>query len=167
MHTLHGLNLRLALAAASFCIAAPLFAQAAPPKPVTKPADAGMHGMDHSAMEQEHGGSSGWKELDAYHEFMMATWHPAKGKNDLAPLRTKAGDMAASAQLLAASTPPKWCDTPKMKGAATALAPATANVAALVTKNATDAELKTALGALHMQFETLEEGCTKPAPKKG
>ena len=48
--------------------------------------------MDHAKMEAEHG-KSPWKELNAYHEFMMATWHPAKGQNDLAPLKSKLSDL--------------------------------------------------------------------------
>ena len=36
---------------------------------------------------------SPWKEMDAYHMLMMATWHPARDKGDLAPFRAKAKEM--------------------------------------------------------------------------
>jgi hypothetical protein len=131
--------------------------------------------MDHGAMD--HGAhhaqpataadhaSSGWKELDAYHEFMMATWHPATGQNDLAPLRARAAEMAASAAALAESTPPKGCDTPALRAAAKGLASATSDLKAAAVNGAADATLKTALSALHDRFETLEGGCKAPGAK--
>ena len=163
---------RAAVVAASFLLSAgALGAQAAPPKaPVKAPAKPAMdHGADHDKMHGRGGGhaegnhaASGWKELDAYHMLMMATWHPAKEKSDMAPFRAKAMDMVASARLLSASTPPKGCDSPALKKAAADLMPATSKAADMVAKKATDAELKTALGGLHEKFEVLEEGC-KPA----
>ncbi len=132
-----------------------------PPKPPT------MGGMDHSKMdgrkmeEMDHAGS-GWKELDAYHQFMMDTWHPAKGKNDLAPTRAKAAGMAEQAKVLGMSVAPKGCDTPTLKTAVTKLVPQTQALADMVTANANDATLKNALKALHDQFDVLEMGC-KPS----
>lgn len=172
------LRVRFALAGALLLAAAPVAAQVTPPKapaktPVTSPAKPVMdHGaMDHGAHHAQPAkpaadhAVSGWAALDAYHGFMMATWHPAKGKNDLAPLRAKATDMAVSAKALAESTPPKACDTPALRAAARGLAPATTNLAVAVARGATDAELKAALSALHDQFETIESGCKAPAKK--
>ncbi|MES2521191.1 MAG: hypothetical protein V4617_00740 [Gemmatimonadota bacterium] len=165
-------RLRAAVVAASFVLSAgALGAQAAPPKaPVKAPAKPAMdHGADHDKMHAKEAGHaegnhavSGWKELDSYHMLMMATWHPAKEKSDMAPFRAKAADMVASAKLLSASTPPKGCDTPALKKAAADLLPATSSAAAMIASKATDAQLKTALGGLHEKFEVLEEGC-KPA----
>ena len=132
-----------------------------PPKP---PA---MGGMDHSKMDggkmkdMEHAGS-GWKELDAYHQFMMDTWHPAKGTNDLAPTRAKAASMAEQAKVLSKSVAPKGCDTPALKTAVTKLVPQTQALADMVAAKADDAALKSALTALHDQFDVLEMGC-KPS----
>ena len=185
------LPVRLALAGALLLASAPLAAQSTPVKPSgktpvkapvkapasAKPKPAMDHGgMDHAAMHEkpaqpksakadENHAASGWKELDAYHAFMMATWHPAKGKNDLAPLRTRATHMAASAKALAESVPPRGCDTPALRSAARALAPATTELAVAAAKGATDAELKAALGSLHERFEILEMGCKAPARK--
>ena len=165
---------RVAIAAAVAALSSaalsssPLSAQAAAAKlPATAPAAAPAkpmmdHDKMHAAEAASSHGMSAWKELDAYHMLMMATWHPAKDKGDLAPYRAKAAEMTASAKLLAASTPPKGCDTPALKKAAADLAPATAAVADMVGKQASDAQLKTALGALHDKFDVLEEGC-KPA----
>ncbi|MBC8086315.1 MAG: hypothetical protein H7Z40_03560 [Phycisphaerae bacterium] len=125
----------------------------------TPPAPKPMDKMDHAKMEAEHG-KSPWKELDAYHEFMMATWHPAKGKNDLAPLKAKAADMAKSAKLWADSKAPKGCDAPKLKDAVAKVNTGTADLAAMVAKGgADDATLKSRLSELHDTFEIVEGGC--------
>ncbi len=153
---------------AAACIAMTLTAASAaaqtktpPPKP---PA---MGGMDYSKMDggkmedMEHAGS-GWKELDAYHQLMMGTWHPANGKNDLAPTRAKAVAMAEQANVLGKSIAPKGCDTPALKAAVTKLVPETQALANMVAAKADDTALKSALKALHAQFEVLEMGC-KPS----
>ncbi|HYW31588.1 MAG TPA: hypothetical protein VE869_08785 [Gemmatimonas sp.] len=163
---------RAAIAASALLLSAAvsssLAAQAAPPKaPVKAPAKPAMdhgamdHGADHSKMhaKADNHAASGWKELDAYHMLMMATWHPAKDKSDMAPFRAKGADMVASAKLLSASTPPKGCDTPALKKSAADLHSATSAAVAMIDRKSTDAELKTALGELHEKFEVLEEGC--------
>ncbi len=155
----------LASAVAALALtAAPLAAQSTGAKPPAKPADA--HAMDHAKMhgakpaaDEQHEGMSGWKELDAYHMLMMATWHPAKATGDVAPMRAKAPEMVGAAKLLASSTPPQACATPKLKEAATNLVSQTQGVADLVAKNAADAAIKDALKLLHDKFEVLEEGC--------
>ncbi len=157
----------LAFAAAALLIAASsVTAQTTGAKPPAKP-DAMSHdmkGMDHKMPgKKEEMAMSGWKELDAYHMLMMATWHPAKENGDIAPIRAKAKDMVAAAKVLAASTPPKACATPKLKEAATSLVPQTQGVADLVAKNADNNTIKDALKLLHDKFDVLEEGC---APMK-
>lgn len=122
-----------------------------------------MAGMNHrTMMEMETGMKSPWKELDAYHMLMMATWHPAKDQNDLAPTRAKASAMVTAANTLAASTAPKGCDAPKLQAVAAALSGETQKVADLVTAKADDATLKSAMQALHEKFDVLEMGCTTP-----
>lgn len=149
------LALTIALTAA---VAAPLSAQtatAAQP-PVKKD--------DHAAMHAEHmkqgAKADAWKELDAYHMLMMATWHPAKDKNDLAPMRGMAEAMVASAKAVAASKAPAMCQKPELAKAQAGLPAETQKVAALVSSKADDATLKAALKGLHDAFEVLEEGCS-------
>ena len=72
--------------------AAPLSAQGAAKKTEGK-----MEGMEHSMMGMQEP-ATGWKELDAFHTILAATWHPASRKNDLAPLKAQAADLAAAAQ---------------------------------------------------------------------
>lgn len=110
---------------------------------------------------------SGWKEMDAFHQLMMATWHPAQGKGDLAPTRAQAGAMADAARTWAAAAVPKACDTPATRTALTALATDSRALAELAARPATaDAELKAALKALHDRFEPLEHGCAPAGAKK-
>ncbi len=151
----------------AFLFAAPLAAQKPAPKDTTKPAASGMAGMDHSktagmdhgAMHDMKKGES-WKELDAYHELMMATWHPAKDKGDMAPFRAKAADMVAAAKTVGASKAPASCSSKAdVQKAQKALAGETEKAAKLASGKTSDADLKAALKALHDQFEVLEMGC--------
>jgi len=106
------------------------------------------HQMDHKAMhEGDNHAASGWKALDAYHALMMATWHPAKDKGDMAPLKAQAVAMVTAAKAVAASTPPAGCATPALAKAAAALPGQTQAVADLVAKGTADPALKDAYRA--------------------
>jgi hypothetical protein len=145
------------LATSAALIAAPLSAQDKPPvKPPVAEMDHSK--MDHSKMDHGAAKAEGWKELDAYHLLMMATWHPAKDKNDLAPIRAKAAEMVASAKLVAASKAPMSCQKPDLLKAQAALPGETEKVAAMVAAKAADADLKAGLKGLHDRFDVLE-GC--------
>lgn len=112
-------------------------------------AGAASHGMH----------SSGWAELDEFHMVMMATWHPAKQKNDLAPIRARAGDMVAAAEKWEKSAAPGKCADAETKKTVTKVAAESRALAALVEEGGSDAEVKAALGALHETFEAVEHGC--------
>jgi len=165
----------VALLFASALAASPLAAQ---DKPAAKPKTAdtsahkvdGMAGMDHNMhmmpgkkMDEP---KSGWKEMDAYHALVAATWHPAKANGDMAPIRAKAKEMVVAAKALAASTPPAACNKPALKEAATKLAPETQAIADMVAKNESNSALKDALKVLHDHFDVLEEGCGPMAGMK-
>lgn len=154
--------IRTTCAALLLCVATSVASAQQPPvKATEKKMEAMDHSkMEHGKMEQEHA-MSPWKELDAYHMLMMATWHPAKDQNDLKPIRAKAQELVKSAKTLVASTAPKSCDSPAMRTAANALPKETQKVADLVAANASDASLKAALSVLHDKFDVLEEGCKK------
>jgi len=143
------------LATSAALLAAPLSAQDKPPvKPPVAEMDHSK--MDHSKMDHGAAKAEGWTELDAYHMLMMATWHPAKDKNDLAPIRAKATEMVASAKLVAASKAPMSCQKPELLKAQAALPGETEKVAAMVAAKAADAELKAGLKGLHDRFDVLE-----------
>jgi malonyl CoA-acyl carrier protein transacylase len=84
----------------------------------------------------------------------------------MAPTRAKINEMVASAKVLAASTAPKGCDSPKLKEAAAGLVGHTQGVADMVAKKADDVALKAAMKALHDKFDVLEEGCVMPKAGK-
>lgn len=115
------------------------------------PASAQEHGSDHH-------GKSGWKELDAYHELMAATWHPAKS-NDLKPIRAKADSLASAAKVWSESKVPAACDTKPIKDAIADVVTGSTQMLHLVHGNAGDAELKAALHDVHERFEVVEKGC--------
>jgi hypothetical protein len=153
------LALGLVLTAA---MAAPLSAQdkgAAQP-PAKKDDHAAMHAEHMKRMEQgPHAKSEAWKELDAYHMLMMATWHPAKDKNDLSATRAKIGEMVTAAKAVGVSKAPAGCQKPELAKAQAGLTAETEKVQKLVAAKADDAALKAAMKALHDAFEVLEEGC--------
>lgn len=157
---------RLTVAALSMAVCSvAVSAQATPPKTTPKTMEKPMEMMDHSKMEAEHG-KSAWKELDAYHMLMMATWHPAKGTGDMAPLKAKAADMEKAAKLWADSKPPKGCDAPKLKDAVAKVNTGSKDLAAMVTKGTDDATLKSKLSELHDTFEIVEGGCKPESEHK-
>jgi hypothetical protein len=120
-------------------------------------------------MEHTHGDKhapSAWKELDRYHTLMAAAWHPARDKSDLAPARTTAAEMATAAKALTTTTPKACAAHSGYADKVTALATETDKVAAMVAKQAADAELKAALKALHDTFHGVEEGCSAEKMKK-
>src|SRR5688572_2220151 len=103
------------------------------------------HGKDHHA-------ESGWKELDAFHTLMAATWHPAKS-NDLKPIRAKADSLSLAAQAWSKAKVPMACDTEPLKAAIADVVTGTAKVEQLVAKSAADTELHAALHDVHERFE--------------
>ena len=57
-----------------------------------------------------------WKEMDEFHMVMAETFHPYKDSSNLEPAKTKAGELAASAEQWASSKLPKKVDNDEMKG---------------------------------------------------
>ena len=153
------LNRALFAATAALLISASAGAQATQP-PAKKDDHAAMHAEHMKQMQAgKEAKAEGWKELDAYHMLMMATWHPAKDKNDLSATRAKIGDLVTAAKAVAASKAPAACQKPELAKAQTGLTGETEKVAALVASKADDTALKAAMKTLHDRFEVLEEGC--------
>ncbi len=125
---------------------------AAMPVAAQAPATAAPKTMEH------HAAASGWKELDAFHELMAATWHPAKS-GDLKVIRAKADSLSASAKTWAASKVPAACDKKEIRDAIADVVTGTTKVANLVSNNGADADVKTALHDVHERFEVVEHGC--------
>lgn len=126
-----------------------------------KPREAMKHDMgkmDHMA--------GPWKEMNAFHAQLAATFHPAKDQKNLKPLREKADALAAAARAWTASTPPAACSDAATKSAVAAISTDALAIGNQVLANATDAELTTAITALHDKFEVVEKKCA-PHDMKG
>lgn len=106
---------------------------------------------------------SPWKEMNAFHHVMGATWHPASQKNDLAPLRARAKDLVSAADAWAASKAPAMpvsCASEEVRAAVTKVARESNALATLLDSGADDAGLKAALKGVHDTFEVAEKACS-------
>ena len=143
---------RLVLASLIFVAPQVLSAQD-PAKPMPEAEKKGM--MDDHMMGP-------WKEMNAFHRVMGATWHPASSKGDLAPLKAKVKDLLTAADAWATSKPPSMpasCGDSTVVGAAKKVATDTKALVGLVESNADDTRLKAALKSVHDTFEVAEKGC--------
>lgn len=121
--------------------------------------------MKHEMGKMDHMGGP-WKEMNAFHTQLAATFHPAKDQKNLKPLREKANALAAAARAWTASTPPASCSDAAIKSAVAAISTDALAIGNQVLANATDAELTTAITALHDKFEVVEKKCA-PHDMKG
>jgi hypothetical protein len=103
-----------------------------------------------------------WKEMNAFHRVMGATWHPASSRGDLAPIRAQAKQFLAAADAWAASMPPAHpasCGTKEVRAAVTKVAADSKALLALVDSGADDARVRSALKGVHDTFEVAEKAC--------
>jgi hypothetical protein len=113
-----------------------------------------------SSMADHHMGP--WKEMNAFHKVMAATWHPASQKNDLAPLRSQGADLLKTAEAWSASTAPATpvgCASEAVKNAIARVVTQAKGIGTLLSAKADDTKLKEALKELHDTFEVAEHGC--------
>jgi hypothetical protein len=122
-------------------------------KPKPDSARAGM--MDHHM-------AGPWKEMNAFHHVLGATWHPADHEGNLAPLKSRAKELLNTADAWAASkapATPAGCGSDAVRGAATKVAMEMKALVALLDSRSEDAKLKAALKGVHDAFEIAEKGC--------
>lgn len=103
-----------------------------------------------------------WKEMNAFHRVMGATWHPASQKGDLAPLKARAKELLSAADVWAASRPPATppsCGDSAVVAAVKKVASDTKALVGLVEANADDTRLKAALKDVHDAFEVAGKSC--------
>lgn len=116
--------------------------------------DTAKQAMDHMA--------GPWKEMNAFHRVMGATWHPASSKNDLAPLKARAKELVTTAEAWVASKAPATpasCGSAEVRAAATKVARDAKALVTLVDSGADDTKLKEALKGVHDAFEVAEHAC--------
>lgn len=128
--------------------AQPAIAQTTPP--AAKPA----------AMDADHMSHMGkWAPMDEFHMLLMATWHPVKEAENLAPTRSMAAKMAEKADTWTGAAVPGMCKA-GTKAAVVQIAADARALAVLVDAKGTDAQVRSAISALHDSFEAIEEGCS-------
>jgi len=101
-----------------------------------------------------------WSELDAFHDVMSKTFHPAEeGKLD--PIRSKSAEMVSRAVAWKNSTAPAGYDKNAVKENLKELVKGSKKIDKLVKQNASDKELTEELSALHEVFHGIVEKCSE------
>jgi hypothetical protein len=100
-----------------------------------------------------------WKEMKDFHTVMSQTFHPAEG-GDFKPLRERSGEMIRTAEAWKQSSIP--ADYKAIKGIESTLmmlVDGAKNIDKQVKANASDADLKIAITALHDVFHKIADLC--------
>jgi hypothetical protein len=101
-----------------------------------------------------------WQELDAFHEVMSKTFHPAE-EGKLEPIRTRSQEMLDKAVAWKNSTAPEGYDKSAVLKNLKKLVKGSKEINKMVKKNASDNELKEELSELHDVFHEIVEKCEK------
>jgi uncharacterized coiled-coil DUF342 family protein len=99
-----------------------------------------------------------WAEMDAFHEVMSKTFHPAEeGKLD--PIRQRSQEMVDKAVAWQNSIAPEGYNKDAVKKSLKKLVKGAKELHKMVQKNGADAELKKELSELHDVFHEIMEKC--------
>ena len=99
-----------------------------------------------------------WNELEAFHEVMSKTFHPAE-EGKLEPIRTRSAEMLEKATTWKNSTAPEGYDQNAVKKQLKSLVKGAKEINKLVKENAVDNVLKEKLLALHCVFHEIVVKC--------
>ena len=99
-----------------------------------------------------------WNELDAFHEVMSKTFHPAE-EGKLEPIRSRSHEMLEKALAWKNSTAPAGYDKNGVIKNLKKLVNRAREVNELVKKNAADDAIKKELSELHDVFHEIVEKC--------
>jgi hypothetical protein len=100
-----------------------------------------------------------WSELKTFHNVMSETFHPSE-KGNLEPIKTRSGEMAEKANLLAKSVIPTEFKTGKIQVAVKKLQKDSKTLNKLVkNQKSTDVQIKNALSSLHDVFHEIVGLC--------
>jgi hypothetical protein len=97
-----------------------------------------------------------WKEMDEFHVIMADVYHPLKDSNDLGPIKSGAGGLAAAATRWAQSPLPSKVNNDETKELLATLEDGTQDLAKKID-NATDEEIAAQLTSLHDTFHSIME----------
>lgn len=100
-----------------------------------------------------------WPALDAYHEVMSATFHPSEQGN-LAPLKSRSGELKSKSAMLAKSEIPDEFNNPMISAAVKELKKESKLLDKQVKgKKLSDTELTHSMAALHDVFHKIVGLC--------
>ena len=101
-----------------------------------------------------------WNEMDAFHEVMSKTFHPAE-EGKLEPIRSRSAEMVEKAIAWKNSTAPEGYDKNAVLKNLKKLVKGSKEINKMVQKNSSDKELKEELTELHDVFHEIVEKCEK------
>lgn len=99
-----------------------------------------------------------WNEMEAFHEVMAKTFHPAE-EGKLEPIRSRSAEMVEKAMAWKNSTAPEGYDKTAVLKKLKELVKGAKEINKMVKKNALDKELKEELTELHDVFHQIMEKC--------
>lgn len=102
--------------------------------------------------------SDKWAELEAYHDVMSQTFHPAE-EGKLEPIRKRSGELAEKAKQWLDSKPPKVYESADIKALLVKLNAESKALADAVARKASDEQLKKDLTGLHDRFHEIIGAC--------
>lgn len=109
-----------------------------------------------------------WKELDAFHEIMAASYHPLKDSGNVEPAKKLIGQLADEAEKWSTAALPEKVDNEKVKANLQQLKTDTRALADEIKNGATDEVVKEKLTAIHTLFHHLSEAWhDKPDHEEG
>jgi hypothetical protein len=97
-----------------------------------------------------------WKEMDDFHMVMAETFHPYKDSTNLAPAKSKASELASSAEQWATSTLPEKVNNAEMKQKLDELRKETMSFSQNVS-SADDKTIGEQLTKIHDLFHSIQE----------
>ena len=112
---------------------------------------------EEAATETATAESEEWKEMDSFHMIMAEAFHPYKDSSNLAPAKKLAEEMAAEADKWATASLPAKVNNDNVKQQLEKLKADTRAFADQVKASTPDADLGTALNALHDSFHGIME----------
>ena len=104
-------------------------------------------------------GTEEWPELEAVHEIMSMTYHPAED-GDLGPIKERSGDLVESASLLAKSEIPESYDSEEMQEAVKTFLKESKGLDKMIKKGkASDDEIIATIVSVHQVFHQIKGMC--------
>ena len=109
---------------------------------------------------QAHAQKAKWQEMEAFHDVMSNTFHPAE-EGKLEPIRKRSAEMLEKAIAWKNSAAPEGYDKNAVKETLNKLVKGTKELNKMVKQNASDNELKEELSELHDVFHEIMDKCRK------